>query len=539
MGKIVIVGSGATGVHFALSVLKKGYEVVILDVGYAKPPPVNVTDTFPDLKKNLADPAAYFLGEHFESVVYPGSESEYYTKYYGFPPNKSYVFSKSPMDFTARGFEPLLSFARGGLAEAWTAGVYPFNDDELREFPFDYKAIEPHYAEVARRIGITGARDDLAQFFPYHANLRPPLRLDEHSALLLATYEKQRERLRRRLRCAVGRSRVATLTGHIDGRQECMYCGRCLWGCPVEAIYTPSATLRECLRYPNCTYVPNVYVSHFEYDENKRVRGMVTESLPTRAARRFEAETFLLAAGNLSSCKIYLESIFRHSGEVVKLTGLMDNRQVLVPFINLKMMGRRYDPLNYQYQQLAVGIESEHNAGYVHGQITTLKSTLVHPIIQSMPLDLKTGIFVFRNLHASMGVVNLSFPDTRRETNYVTLQVEPGAERTRLIIDYTPAHTERMVTKGAVRRLKKLLWALGCVVPPGMVHMRPMGASVHYAGTLPMSAVRAPHTTSKHCQSHEFENLYIVDGAAIPSLPAKNLTFSLMANAVRVAETVF
>jgi choline dehydrogenase-like flavoprotein len=35
------------------------------------------------------------------------------------------------------------------------------------------------------------------------------------------------------------------------------------------------------------------------------------------------------------------------------------------------------------------------------------------------------------------------------------------------------------------------------------------------------------------------ENLVIADGASFPSLPAKNLTFSLMANAVRVAERAF
>ena len=35
MDRIVIVGSGASGVHFALSVLQKGYDVVMLDVGRA------------------------------------------------------------------------------------------------------------------------------------------------------------------------------------------------------------------------------------------------------------------------------------------------------------------------------------------------------------------------------------------------------------------------------------------------------------------------------------------------------------------------
>ena len=77
---------------------------------------------------------------------------------------------------------------------------------------------------------------------------------------------------------------------------------------------------------------------------------------------------------------------------------------------------------------------------------------------------------------------------------------------------------------------------LGCFVPPGMAHVRPMGASVHYAGTLPMSTESDPLTTTPDCRSRAFENLWIVDGTPLPFLPAKNLTFTLMANATRVAE---
>jgi choline dehydrogenase-like flavoprotein len=66
-----------------------------------------------------------------------------------------------------------------------------------------------------------------------------------------------------------------------------------------------------------------------------------------------------------------------------------------------------------------------------------------------------------------------------------------------------------------------------------------MGASVHYAGTVPMSRVRGDHTTSRHCRSDFFDNLWFVDGTSFPFLPAKNLTFTLMANAVRVAEEEF
>jgi hypothetical protein len=37
-----------------------------------------------------------------------------------------------------------------------------------------------------------------------------------------------------------------------------------------------------------------------------------------------------------------------------------------------------------------------------------------------------------------------------------------------------------------LKRYRSFLWQLGCVAPPSMTRSRPMGASVHYAGTLPM-----------------------------------------------------
>jgi choline dehydrogenase-like flavoprotein len=62
---------------------------------------------------------------------------------------------------------------------------------------------------------------------------------------------------------------------------------------------------------------------------------------------------------------------------------------------------------------------------------------------------------------------------------------------------------------------------------------------VHYAGVLPMTATAAPFTCTKECRSNDFENLYFVDGTTFPFLPSKNLTFTLMANATRVAEQAF
>lgn len=526
MSRIVVVGSGASGVHFALSLLRQGREVVMVDAGYGRPEPVRPEADFNGLKKTLPDPAAYFLGRDYEALILPDHRAEYY----GFPPNKSYVFRQTEQfRYQASGFAPLVSFAAGGLAEAWTGGCYPFRDEELAAFPFGYRELEPYYVEVARRIGICGTDDDLARFMPYHDGLMEPLELDEHSRRLLTAYEKRRGELHRR-GCFLGRSRVATLSRDHAGRKACNYSGRCLWGCPTDSLYTPSVTLRECQAYPNFTYAGGLYASHFRYTAGGRVTALVAREEATGNEREFEAGRLALAAGTLSSSRIMLESIRRDSGERPVLRGLMDNRQVLMPFVNLAMIGRPFNPNSYQYHQLAIGVDAGDPMDYVHGLVTTLKTALIHPLIQALPFDLGTATMLFRDLHAALGLVNINFSDNRRDENSLALESDG-----RLAIHYRADEKEPARLAAARRGFQGLLWKLNCVAPGSMTHVRPMGASVHYAGTLPMSAERRPLTCSPSGESRDFSNLYFVDGTGFPALPSKNLTFTLMANAARVA----
>ena len=536
MSEVTIVGSGASAVHFALSVLQKGYAVTMLDVGYDKPETVNPKDTLNGLKENLADPVEYFLGKKYEALIMPDAEKEYY----GIPPSKNYVF-KIPENFQERstGFEPLFSFARGGLAEAWTGGAYAYNDEELADFPFKYRDIEPFYNEVAKRIGILGAQDDLSRFHPWHENLLSPLEFDEHAALLYARYEKKRELLQKKFSCYFGRSRLAVLSRDYAGRQACDYSGRCMWGCPSDSLYVPSLTLKTCLTFPAFTYIPNMLVTHFKYGAANRIETVVAYDLGQKQAREFPVRSLILAAGTLGTAKIFLNSIYRQTGQILALQGLMDNRQILIPFINLHLAGKPFKPETYQYHQLAMGIAAAEPKKFVHGQVTTLKTALMHPIIESIPLDLKTSIFLGRNLHAALGVANINFYDDRRQGNYVTIVGDPNPLRAALLIKYSPPAGENKNLKNLINRVKRILLKLGVVVPPGMLHIRPMGASVHYAGTIPMSTAPAPLTATANCRSHDFSNLHFVDGTCFPFLPAKNLTFTLMANAARVAELEF
>ncbi len=536
MKKVLIIGSGASAVHFALSVLQKGYEVTMLDVGYERPEVMYPEKHIDDLKVSLEDPVEYFLGKNFESFIPPDYEAEYY----GFPPNKNYVFYKpDQFECSASGFAPLFSFAQGGLAEVWTGGVYPLNDNELADFPFSMSELLPYYSQVADRIGINGKRDDMDMFFPWHENMMEPLDLDYHSNLLLSRYHQKKSYFNNKLGVYMGRSRVATLSSDKGARKACSYSGRCLWGCPTGAFYTPSLTLEECKTYISFKYIPGMFATHFKYDGNNNIVSVVAESVHDSGTREFPVDTLVLGAGTASSSKIFLESVYRNTGEIIKLHGLMDNRQILAPFINLKMISKSFDPESYQYHQLAFGIMTGNPQEHIHGQVTTLKSALIHPIIQSLPFDLKTAIYAFNNLHAALGVINLNFHDVRREENYISLSIDKHTSKSSLLINYKSVPGEDELMDRTMSTIKKAFLRLGCLVPGKMAHIRPMGASVHYAGTIPLSDEKKPFTASAYCQSHDFDNLYFVDGTTFPFLPAKQLTFTMMANAVRVADQVF
>ena len=203
------------------------------------------------------------------------------------------------------------------------------------------------------------------------------------------------------------------------------------------------------------------------------------------------------------------------------------------------MIGRPFRDESYQYHLLGMALQADDPRDYVHGQITALKTALMHPIIQRAPADLRTATLITRAIHAALGLVNVNFRDTPRPENLLTL-TEPGEHgRRRLVVRYAPAPDEPARMKAATRKVRAALGKLNCIVPPGMAHMRPMGASVHYAGTMPMSSKPGPWSTNEHCQSREIDNLFLVDGTTFPFLPAKNITFTLMANATRVGQTAF
>ncbi|MEW5918100.1 MAG: GMC oxidoreductase, partial [Gemmatimonadota bacterium] len=332
----------------------------------------------------------------------------------------------------------------------------------------------------------------------------------------------------------LGRSRVALLTRALGERKACTHLGRCLMGCPREALYAPSYTLGDLQRFPSFTYVPGVFVERIDVDGNGRAVGAIARSVTDGSERIFAGDRVVLAAGAIATTRIYLSTVHHATGTAPELYGLMDNRHVTMPFLTPALIGRDVNLASYQFHHIALGIRGDTPQGDVHGQITALKAAQVHPIISTLPFDFRTSLKIFRRLRAALGVVNFWIGDTRRTANVARLVVNTDGTQ-HLALSYGDDEADRDRTREAIDTVRRALGTLGSIAPSRQTVVLPRGSSVHYAGTLPMSRDEQLHSCRPDGSLRGIDGLFVVDGAAFTSLPAKNLTFTLMANAVRIA----
>ncbi|MEO7966051.1 MAG: GMC oxidoreductase, partial [Gemmatimonadaceae bacterium] len=380
---------------------------------------------------------------------------------------------------------------------------------------------------------ITGAPDDIQHFSPLSARYLEPLALDDHSAAIKSRYDAKRSALNSR-GFHLGRSRVAVLSRDHGVRGRCTSLGRCFWGCPRGAFYTPGATLAELQADERFTYRPGLVVRRLLLDGAGRVTGVVAVDVNGGSEVEILGDRTVLAAGALASSQIYLETLRRQGRATLQLPGLMDNRQVMIPFVTLSRLGAPVQLASYQYHMLAMGLDRGDWRAAVHGQISALKAAAVHPIVSTLPFDLATSMRVFRRLRGALGVTNIWLSDRRRDQNVVRLETA-SAGPSRLVLDYGDDASDLPSTRNAIEETRRSLGKLGCIAPKSMTRILARGSSVHYAGTLPMTSREEEHTTRSDGSSRAFPGLYVVDGAGFPWLHAKNLTFTLMANATRIA----
>jgi choline dehydrogenase-like flavoprotein len=529
VNRIVVVGSGVSGAHAALTLLERGHDVELWDVGREEEAFPEPGATFHELKDRLADPVAYFLGADLRAVVPPASPGLLH-----YPPSREFLTSPEDglWNLTSDSFFPYSSFAKGGLANGWGANALSFDDDDLAEWPVSLSDMEAAYKAVYERIPVAGPIDD--DLTPHLRGVYPsqhPVRLSGSDQRLLQTYQERKPKLDK-LGVKIGCARLAVVTDP-SRTDACDYSGRCLWGCPKGSIYNPRlSTLKQCETYRGFRYVAGRLVVALRSSEH-RIEGICYLDAATGMIREEPCAVVFLAAGALQTGAIFLRTLkAAHAEEHPRSEGLMDTTVVRIPFLALRSIGKLPDARSFQFNRLIAGIIAERTPWprYLHAELLHLTSLIYHPLIERLPFDSPTSTKLFFALRPAIGVATLFFPDRITSGNHQLLADDHGISG-KVELRYRDSDDKEHFLKQSVARMRSALHRLGCMTR-GTIRSAP-GAGIHYAGTVPMGA--GPKRCDAGGRSNLFSNLYIADGAAFPSLPSKSITMSLAAHATRVA----
>jgi len=527
--RTVVVGGGVSGAHAALTLLERGHDVELWDVGRDEAGFAEPGTGFHEWKTRLADPVAQLLGTDLGALIPPAT-----AELLRYPPSRQFLTSpKDPLwRFQSDGFFPHTSFAKGGLANGWGANALSFDTDDIKEWPVSISEMDAAYKIVYQRIRVAGPIDDdltphLAGVYPSE----PPVRLSDADERLLQSYERRKLKLAKS-GIRVGRARMAVMTD-ASRHNACDYCERCLWGCPKAAIYNPRfTTLAECEANRGFRYVSGRLVLSL-ISSSRRIIGIRYLDTSTQEIREEPCDVVFLAAGALQTGAIFLRTLKGARVEVALHTeGLMDTAVVKIPFVSLASVGRPLDVRSFQFNRLILGVitDSAPWPRYLHGELLHLTSLLYYPLIERMPFDSRLSKKLFFALRSALGVVTLFFPD-RITTGNRQVLVDDRNGWNAVQLCYRETGEKEDYIRQSVSRVRSALRQLNCL--PRGVARSPSGAGIHYAGTVPMGD--GPKRCDPAGRSNLFPNLYIADGAAFPSLPSKSITMSLAAHATRVA----
>lgn len=534
--RCVVVGSGPSGANAALTLLRRGEEVELWDPGVDEPRLPCPDASFHELKGQLDDPQEYFLGRRFEALLPPGSG-----ELLRYPPSRNFLLSKdNPLwPYSGDEFHPQASFARGGLGAGWGANAVSYDDDDMRDWPIDLSDLAEAYAEACRRLPIAGPEDELSACFPGAVVNQPPVRLSRHDADLLDTYERRAKAIQAATGLHVARSRIAAVTALNDAR-ACTDCGRCLWGCPSASLYHPGqTTLAECQTYPGFRYRHGRLVLSFQVREG-RVVGIRYLRADSRRQADEPCDAVFLAAGALQTGAIFLRTLQgdpRFAGgthAVDRTQSVLDTRVIKFPYVYLAQVGRQPEARQFQFNRLIVAHRRAHTGwpSHCHGELLSLNTLLFHPLIESIPFGSRLAMQAFARLRAALGVVTYFLPDRPAHDNGIAIVPDPDSPTgDRLHVHYREDPAKEALARGVLGDTRRALLRLGCL--PWQPEWAPPGAGIHYAGTVPMGeGHRCADATGK---ANAYDNLYICDGAAFPTLPSKSITLNLIAHAIRVA----
>jgi choline dehydrogenase-like flavoprotein len=428
----------------------------------------------------------------------------------------------------------------GGRTVHWNAVVLRYSPADLREYslngidvdwPLTYEELAPYYERIEQMIGVCG-NDDGIETLPAGRHYLPPLPLRCSEQILHRDIAGMGPK--------VISVRKALLTRDYDNRPACHYCGHCMDGCDVSAIYsTPGSMLPKARRTGNLTLRQNALAREITLDKSGLARGVSIIDRVTGREEEIRARIVVVCCATIETARLLLNSnglanssgvigryLHGHSvgGLQIYLTELQGKPpsnqdgaldQCLIPRWDTKSWRGTYDfQVNYS------GYMFPFQAHAVRGYGSSFKQR----VREMQSGFLMAGGFCKVTAHPDNRV---TVDPNRKDAHGIPIPVvhfrysEMDKEIYASMRSSAIAITERL--KGDVTQL-----------PP----IAPSGFASHENGTVRMGSDKKTSALNSYCQSHDVKNLFVTDGSTFPTSSEKNPTLTIMALSLRAADYI-
>lgn len=494
--KLAVIGTGAAGLGVLSALLAKrsDAEVVVYDIGeqVAEAP-------------SLENPSEEWIALFYDKV-YQEIHSLYQFK---FPPPKTHLAGQIPKQPVGKRLEIFKSQSFGGLTNYWGATMFPFTAREMTKWPISKEELEPYYQRIAELVGLAAESDALNEYFVRDFATRPPIRPFPELSSLNEIINARENKGEFKIISGLNRCALETRENKLN---RCLYCGQCLAGCFRDAIYSSRLTIKQYLKDPRVRYV-----------KAKITRIKKNLLLGVETGKGYKESGFskvFLAAG----CPASTEIIMRSLGWQNKLV-MNDNATYVFPIFYL---GKK-------------------SAQGSHQSYLSLCNLIFGCVPKSLD-DHFAQVSIYPNFDYlwRYNIPPKLWPIIRPLVSFS----RPRIFWARLFIhsDYSQAYSlelneDRLVfnqtKKAQSDPVKKLMSSIrsavnrqGFYVPP----ISPLGQKTnsHYTGTLAFGN----KAIEVSAEGEIMPNVYLCDSSSFPDSPAVSPTFTIMANACRIADKV-
>ncbi len=395
----------------------------------------------------------------------------------------------------------------GGLANFWSGAMFPLTLRDWETWTVDAAEFAPHYRRIAEVVGVAGRPDAIDHFYGTSYVNRPPAPCSALNERLISGVNANSRQGDVRVLAGVNRLAIETRDGHAHA---CVSCGECMYGCFRESLFRPGKPLRTMVTDQRLRY-RRVAVHRVE-------PGSGGCRVVFRDGDSTVYDRVILCAGAIGTSEILLRS-FGAPGDSMMID---DNEIYMFALINLASgIEKQRDYMSFANSVVGI-MPDDPSDSYCQAQIAPFMEYLINYYAPRSVGKALSWLKANLRQRILLGKLYTGGPTAARFALALTStnDIERAVIRTGL---------SQQAARRALKAMSGAYGRQGFKMLP-IPAMRAKTSS-HYVGNLST----APLGLRLNPAGQLSPGLWVADSTAFPHSPAQPLTFTIMANAHRVA----